>query len=276
MLKWLLSLFGLVQKSEQTAAATAPSAAKAAKAKAAAAAAAKTQVAPVSSLTNVEFRAARALVITYVSRARIPTRQAAALRLLWIADLSKVYEAIRNSPTQLILERAGDVGQTHEPAFRDALSQAQSLEPPPQCEVAHDALVNWLTSLHSACLALIDARRLKDRSLLGTFREHLSQARRHAAALAAERSTLFTDYRLRVKPGLSRRRARPGTTEESTATTTGEEPAETSEAAQDEAPHQRKRPGRQRFKSNTATDERASTRPARPANAPRQRRRAPG
>lgn len=148
-------------------------------------------------------------MVAYIARARMPIRQAAAARQLWIQDLSKVCEAIRSSPTQLILERAGEVGSKHEPAFRDALSMAQGLTPPPACEVCHDALIGWLTSLHAACLALMDARRLKDRSLLGSFRENLSQARRQAATLAAERAKLFTVWQLKVRPGIQRRRARP-------------------------------------------------------------------
>ena len=80
---------------------------------------------------------------------------AATARQLWIQDLSKVYEAIRSSPTGLILERAGEVGYRHEPAFREALSRAQALPPPPPCEAVHEALVGWLTSLHAACLSLI-------------------------------------------------------------------------------------------------------------------------
>src|SRR5205823_14728057 len=61
------------------------------------------------------------------------------------------------------------------------------------------------------CLSRIDARRLKDRSLLGTFREHLSQARRHAAALAGERARIFVDYQLRVRPSINKRRPRAAT-----------------------------------------------------------------
>lgn len=170
---------------------------------------AKPAVAPARSLSPTELKAARRRVVTYIARARVPIRQAAAARQLWIGDLSKVYDAIRTSPTHLILERAGEVGFRHEPAFRDALSLAQAIDPPPEAETVHAALIGWLTTLHAACLALIDARRLKDRSLLGNFREHLSQARRHAAALAAERAALFTDYQLRFRPTIKARRARP-------------------------------------------------------------------
>jgi len=163
----------------------------------------------VQQLTAEQLKAERRAVVIYIARARVPIRQAAAARQVWIQDLSKVYEAIRTSPTGLILEKAGEVGWRHEPAFREALSQAQALTPPPPCEAVHDALVGWLTSLHAACLALIDARRLRDRSLLGNFRENLSQARRQAAVLGSERAKLFTVYRLRVGPTIQRRRPRP-------------------------------------------------------------------
>jgi hypothetical protein len=163
----------------------------------------------VQHLTPEQLKVERRQVVAYIARARLPIRQAAAARQLWIQDLSKVYEAIRSSPTGLILEKAGEVGYKHEPSFRDALSAAQGLTPPLSCEPVHDALIGWLTSLHSACLSLIDARRLKDRSLLGNFREHLSQARRQAALLASERSRIFTVYQLRVRPSIQRRRPRP-------------------------------------------------------------------
>ena len=154
------------------------------------------------------WKAERRAVVICIARARVPIRQAAAARQVWIQDLSKVYEAIRTSPTGLILERAGEVGYRHEPAFREALSLAQALTPPPPCEAVHDALIGWLTSLHAACLSLMDARRLRDRSLLGNFRENLSQARRQAADAGAERANLFTVYRLRVRPTIQRRHPR--------------------------------------------------------------------
>ena len=161
---------------------------------------------PVESLSPEQFRINRRQVIAYIHRVRVPIRQAAAARLIWISDLGKVYEAIRTSPTQFILEKAGEVGYNHEPAFRDALSIAQSIEPTVECLAVHEALVGWLTSLHSACLALMDARRLKDRSLLGSFREHLSTARRQAGTLAAERELLFSSYRLNIRPTIKAKR----------------------------------------------------------------------
>src|SRR5205823_13993620 len=164
---WLLRLFGLGGK-KAAPAARAVSPAQAAAARSAAAATRAQQ------LTPEQLKLERRHVVAYIARARLPIRQAATARQLWIQDLSKVYEAIRTSPTGLILEKAGEVGYKHEPAFRDALSGAQGLTPPPPCEPVHDALIGWLTSLHSACLSLIDARRLKDRSLLGNFRENLS------------------------------------------------------------------------------------------------------
>ena len=201
MIGWLLRLFGIGKPTDASGGASRDRAWGAP---------ARPAVPPPSSLTPEQFKLVRRQMIAYTARARVPIRQAATARQLWIADLSKVYEAIRTSPTQMILERAGEVGFKHEPAFRDALSLAQSIEPPPACESVHASLVGWLTSLHAACLALIDARRLKDRSLLGTFREHLSQARRHAAALAAERARLFVDYQLKVRPSINRRRPRAG------------------------------------------------------------------
>jgi hypothetical protein len=201
--------------------------------------------------------------VTYIARARVPIRQAAAARQLWIQDLSKVYEAIRSSPTQLILERAGEVGYKHEPAFRDALSLAQGLTPPAPCEPVHDALIGWLTSLHAACLALIDARRLKDRSLLGNFRENLSQARRHAALLASERAKLFNVYQLRVKPSIQRRRPRPNA---ASPTVEDEAPSdERAASAQSDEPRQARRQGggaggRVRSRQPQPRGERASAR----------------
>jgi hypothetical protein len=163
----------------------------------------------IQQLTREQLKLERRAVVIYVARARVPIRQAAAARQLWIQDLSKVYEAIRTSPTGLILEKAGEVGYRHEPAFREALARGQALTPPPPCEAVHEALIGWLTSLHAACLALIDARRLRDRSLLGNFREHLSQARRQARELGEERARLFDVYRLRVRPTIQRRPPAP-------------------------------------------------------------------
>jgi hypothetical protein len=160
-------------------------------------------------LTPEQRKAERRAVVLYIARARVPIRQAAAARQIWIQDLSKVYEAIRTSPTLLILERAGEVGYRHEPAFREALSRGQALTPPAPCEAVHEAMVGWLTSLHAASLSLIDARRLRDRTLLGPFREHLGEARRQASLLGEERKILFDVYRLRVRATVQRRRPRP-------------------------------------------------------------------
>jgi hypothetical protein len=153
-----------------------------------------------------EFRLARRRVIAYVAQARAPIRQAAAVRQAWLADLSKVYAEIASSPTARVLERAGAVGQQHEPAFRDALAHAQAIDPPIEADEAHAALVGWLTCLHAACLALIDARKLRDRAMLGTFREQLGQARRLAAQLVHERGALFTAYRLTVRASIKAKR----------------------------------------------------------------------
>src|SRR5688572_17112899 len=208
MFGWLLRIFGIggaKSPPERARSGVAAPATPASRARAAARAA-KSSMAPAESLTMEQFKAARRRVVLYIARARIPVRQAAAARTVWIADLSKVYEAIRTSPTEMILERAGDVGMRHEEAFRDALSLAQAIEPPSETEEVHQSLVNWLTNLHSACLALMDARRLKDRSMLGTFRERLGQARRHAAALAEARNRLFEDYQLRIDPQIKKKK----------------------------------------------------------------------
>ena len=174
-----------------------------------------------------EFKAQRRRLLVYVMRARVPIRQAAAARQLWIADLGKVYEAIRTSPIPVVLERAGDAGFRYEPAFRESLSLAQSIEAPPEAEELHQALVDWLTATHGACLALMDARRLKDRSMLGTFRERLGLARRHAATLATLRAEIFTLYQLRVQPQVKAKRAAPAVTDESAE----QQPAATGPAA---------------------------------------------
>ncbi|TAK20459.1 MAG: hypothetical protein EPO26_17960 [Chloroflexota bacterium] len=220
MIAWLLRLFGV--GSTQTATSQASRGGSAGTSGRASAGSGPTSRATKSNAKHVdpsealppdEFRLARRRVIAYIGRARIPTRQAAAGRQAFIADLSKVYEAIRTSPTEMILERAGDVGNKHEEAFRDSLSHAQGIEPPAECEDVHNALVQWLTNLDSACLALMDARRLKDRSMLGTFRERLGQARRQAAALSVFRNQLFTDYRLRLDPTIKRHKPSEPTTE---------------------------------------------------------------
>jgi hypothetical protein len=159
---------------------------------------------------------ARRRVIAYVAHARVPIRQAAAVRQAWLADLSKVYAQIATSPTGLVLDRAGAVGATHEPGFRAALALAQAIDPPAEAEHAHTALVGWLTCLHAACLALIDARKLRDRSLLGNFREQLGYARRLASVLVKERGALFTAYRLTVRPSIKAKWAATGGSEGST------------------------------------------------------------
>jgi hypothetical protein len=148
-------------------------------------------------------------VIAYVAQARTPIRQAAAIRQIWLADLSKVYAQIASSPTGLVLDRAGAVGLSHEPGFREALAFAQSIDPPPEAENAHAALVGWLTCLHAACLALMDARKLRDRSLLGSFREQLGFARRLAVVLVQERAALFAAYRLTMRPSIKSKRYAP-------------------------------------------------------------------
>src|SRR5690349_20012856 len=158
---------------------------------------------------SAAYELARRRVIAYVAQARVPIRQAAAVRQAWLADLSKVYAQIATSPTGLVLERAGAVGAAHEPGFRVALAIAQAIDAPPEVEHAHAALVGWLTCLHAACLALIDARTLRDRALLGNFREQLGYARRLAAVLVRERGALFNAYQLTVRPSIKARRAPP-------------------------------------------------------------------
>jgi hypothetical protein len=159
---------------------------------------------------------ARRRVIAYVAHARVPIRQAAAVRQAWLADLSKVYAQIATSPTGLVLDRAGAVGAAHERGFRQALALAQAIDPPAEAEHAHSALVGWLTCLHAACLALIDARKLRDRTLLGNFREQLGYARRLASVLVKERGALFTAYRLTVRPSIKAKRVATGGSEAST------------------------------------------------------------
>lgn len=168
-------------------------------------------VPPLETLSPVEMREARRRVIAYVARSRVPLRQIVALRQQWLIQLGKVYESIANSPTAKVLELAGQVGENYEPGFRDALMLAQSIEPPPECETVHAAMVAWITSLHSACLALLDARKLRDRSMLSQLREQLGLSRKHSSALLAARTELFAAYRLNVQPTLQKRRKRPET-----------------------------------------------------------------
>jgi hypothetical protein len=153
-------------------------------------------------LTPEELRAQRRAIVAYVSQARVPIRLTAAARQVWLADLSKVYASIATAQTMQVLEQAGIVGMNHEPGFRDALVQAQAIEPPPGAEALHQAMVGWITSLHAACLSLIDARKLRDRALLGDFRENLGRARHLAAKLVDERTKLFAHYKLNVRPAI--------------------------------------------------------------------------
>ena len=234
---------------------------------------------PVESLSPDQFRVSRRHVIAYIHRVRVPIRQAAAARQVWIADLGKVYEAIRTSPTQLILEKAGEVGYNHEPSFRDALSLAQSIEPTIECLAVHEALVGWLTSLHSACLSLMDARRLKDRSLLGSFREHLSTARRQAATLAAEREELFSSYRLNIRPTIKAKRGpvviaddgteveAPGSGAAASEPSTRRRGGQSSKGSrgQNGVPRQLREPRREAAQPRDASRQRGTTRRARPA-----------
>src|SRR5919201_2073221 len=111
----------------------------------------------------------------------------------------------RRRATGLVLEKAGAVGARHEPGFREALACAQAIEPPPEAQRAHAALVGWLTCLHAACLALMDARKVRDRSMLGNFREQLGYARRLAAVLVKERGALFAAYRVTIRPSIKAR-----------------------------------------------------------------------
>src|SRR6266508_2070232 len=106
MIGWLLRLFGIGRPKE----AAKGERGRSDNGRQAAAQANKPRVPIVQTLTPQQFKIERRLVIAYVARARLPIRQAATARQLWIADLSKVYEAIRTSPTALILERAGEVG----------------------------------------------------------------------------------------------------------------------------------------------------------------------
>jgi hypothetical protein len=201
VIRWLLRLLGLGQPGaspERRAGAAAPRPA------------AKQGPPPVEEMTAEEFRGARRRVVAYVARSRVPLRQVVAARQKWLVDLSKVYEAIKDSPTQLVLERAGAVGENHEPVFRDALLLTQSIEPPLEAEAVHAALVGWITALHAACLALIDARKLRDRAMLGRLREQLGHARKYSATLVAERTELFTSYRLNVRPAVQRARRDAG------------------------------------------------------------------
>ena len=230
-------------------------------------------------LSPEQFRTCRRQVIAYIRRVRVPIRQAAAARQVWIADLGKVYEAIWTCPTQLILERAGEVSYNHEPSFRDSLSIAQSIEPTIECLAVHEALVGWLTSLHSACLALMDARRLKDRSLLGSFREHLSTARRQARTLAAEREVLFSSFRLNIRPTIKAKRgpvviADDGTVVESPGSSAGTPEPDTrrrggqpgkGNRGQNGVPRQLREPRREANQPRDANRARGVRRRARPA-----------
>src|SRR5438552_2210485 len=65
------------------------------------------QRARVEALSPQEFLQARRRVVAYVSQARTPIRQAAAVRSAWLADLGKVYAEIASSPTGMVLDKAG-------------------------------------------------------------------------------------------------------------------------------------------------------------------------
>jgi len=206
LIGFLLRLFGLGGKAPAT---TAESPAPAPRRAAQPQAPARSSVRDPGRLAPAELREARRRVIAYVARSRVPLRQVVTLRQQWLIQLGKVYESIANSPTEKVLELAGQVGENFEPGFRDALMLAQAIEPPPECEVVHAAMVAWMTSLHAACLALLDARKLKDRSMLSELREQLGQARKHSAALLAARTELFAAYSLNVRPTIQKRKTRP-------------------------------------------------------------------
>lgn len=231
LIGFILRLFGLGPKetapapTEAAAAPTSRSLEASKRGRALAASRTRSDVAPPETLLPSEMREARRRVIAYVARSRVPLRQIVTLRQQWLVQLGKVYESIASSPTDKVLELAGQVGENYEPGFRDALMLAQSIEPPPECEGVHASMIGWMTSLHSACLALLDARKLKDRSMLSQLREQLGQSRKHSSALLAARTELFAAYRLNVRPNLQKRKARAEAAAES-ATDETEESAE--------------------------------------------------
>jgi hypothetical protein len=150
-----------------------------------------------------EVRAARTRVVAYIRLVRNPIRLTTETRRDWMVELGKLYETIRNSPTPLVLDRAGDIGSRFQARFHDPLVTVQGLEPPPECEKLHHALVGWMTALEAACMALSDARRFKDRAQLGVFRERLGEARTVGAEANLERGTLIKEYKL-LPPSIKR------------------------------------------------------------------------
>lgn len=143
-----------------------------------------------------QVRAARGRVIAYVRLVRNPIRLTTEARRDWMVELGKLYETIRNSPTALVLDRAGEIGERFQARFHEPLVTVQGQEPPTECEKLHHALVGWMTALEAACMALSEARRFKDRSHLGVFRERLGEARTLGAEANLERATMVKEYKL--------------------------------------------------------------------------------
>jgi hypothetical protein len=212
------------------------------------------RIAPPETLSPTQMREARRRVIAYVARSRVPLRQVVTIRQQWLVQLGKVYESIASSPTDKVLELAGQVGENYEPGFRDALMLAQSIEPPPECEAIHAAMIGWMTALHSACLALIDARKLKDRSMLSQLREQLGAARKHSSALIHGRAELFQDYRLNLRPTVQKRKPKA---------TRADAPAEDTDAEPAERPRQAAPPRRRLATASTRPPEKRGTKTSR-------------
>ncbi len=147
-------------------------------------------------LTPEELREARRRVIAYLRMARNPIRLTTEARRDWFVDLGKLYETIRTAPTQQVLEKAGEIGIKFQPRFREPLAFIQGMEAPPECQEIHEALIGWISTLESACVALERGRMLKDRAQLGVFRERLNEARGLGKQASTERAALISNYKL--------------------------------------------------------------------------------
>jgi hypothetical protein len=129
-------------------------------------------------------------IARYLAAVKELVERAGASRQLWIRQIGKVSQAIKEGD-ELAAVEAGVIGTDQAERFRKFREELNELHPPAACEACHMAVVGWIEKQIAACEVMVEIGETRNVELMRQTSGLLAEGRIDTARFKAEYNNLI-------------------------------------------------------------------------------------
>lgn len=137
-------------------------------------------------------------VALYLASVKELVERATASRQLWIRQIGKVSQAIRDGD-ELAAVEAGAIGSDQAERFHKFRDELAALKPPASCDSCHISIVSWLEKQIAACEVMVEVRETRNVDLMRQASGLLAEGRLDTARFRAEYNNLIGALQEHIK-----------------------------------------------------------------------------